>query len=94
MTQPNYVADPNFIAKRRQIFIMFLGREGVAASHAEEELNRLESVGGEQTRYLRLQRTGSRYPMTRDRKIDFALLYDNAGNHASYEYELPRDQAA
>jgi hypothetical protein len=78
--------DPAFVAIRRRIFVMFMARDRVSDVLANEEFDRLQSVGGDVNRYMRLQRTGSRFALSRRQKESFALIFDNAGNHASYEF--------
>lgn len=80
------VIQPDFIAIRRRIFLMFCARDGISAIYANEEFDRLQSVRGDLSKYLRVQRTGSRFPLTRQQKESLALTFDNAGNHASFEF--------
>lgn len=94
VAEPTYISDPEFIAKRREIFCLFLARDDVPAAHACEEFARIESVQGDAQAYLRLQRTGSRFAMTRDRRLDFVLVYENAGNHAGFAFEQSQRHAA
>lgn len=94
MQSPHYISNPDFVAKRREIFCLFLARDDVPTAHALEEFARIESVEGEADAYLRLQRTGSRFAMTRDRRLDFLLVYENAGNHAGFAYEQSQRHAA
>jgi hypothetical protein len=78
--------NPGFIAIRRRIFVMFMARDRVSETLANEEFDRLQSVGGDVAKYMRLQRTGSRFALSRRQKESFALIFDNAGNHASFEF--------
>lgn len=94
MLNPNYTSDPDFVAKRREIFCIFLGRDDVSTAQALEEFARIDSVHGDAHAYLRLQRTGSRFAMTRNQRLDFLLVYENAGNHASFAYEQSQRHAA
>jgi hypothetical protein len=79
------VIDPAFVAIRRRIFVMFTARDGIPSALAHEEFDRLQSVGGDTAKYLRVQRTGSKFPLNRREKESLALTFDNAGNHASFE---------
>ena len=85
MTYAEMKIDPTFIAIRRRIFVMFMGRDGFPEALSNEEFDRLQSVDGVLPAYLRIQRTGSRFPLTRDTKENISLAFANAGNHASCE---------
>ncbi|RYD54397.1 MAG: hypothetical protein EOP83_22165 [Verrucomicrobiaceae bacterium] len=86
MAKASMVIEPSYVAIRRRIFVMFTARDGIPNDLAHQEFDRLQSVGGDMSQYLRLQRTGSKYALHRNEKINLALTFDNAGNHASFEF--------
>lgn len=83
----SFLNTAEFVAVRRRIFVAWMFREGHSEVCANEEFDRLAAVNGDMGAYLRTQRTGSKFPLDRRTKEGIAMLYDNAGNHAAYEFE-------
>lgn len=86
MTLAEMLIDPAFIERRRIIFARWMIREGYSTICASEESHRIKNCKT-MIEYLRIQRTGSKFPLDRNTKISLWLLFDNAGNHASIEFE-------
>ena len=90
----NFLNDPDFVKLHLDHFIMFMRRDGYSAEMSREEFPRLrETVGldGSPLKYLRLQRTGSRFPLDRRKKVMIALTYHKAGDHAYFTYSRGMD---
>lgn len=84
MTKAEIMVTEAFRSIQNDIFVRWMVREGRNQTLAEQEVVRLNSVETE-AQYLRVQRTGSRFPLTRRDRESIWSLYENAGRHAMYE---------
>ena len=86
---PAFLSDERFINEHRNVFVMFMGRDGYPEEMSIEEFPRLQQtvkLDACPRAYLRLQRTGSRYALDRRKKMEIAEIYHKAGEHAYYGY--------
>lgn len=86
MTLAEMLVNPAYVERRRIIFARWMIREGYSTICAMEESHRIKHCKTE-IEYLRIQRTGSKFPLDRKSKQSLWSLFDNAGNHASVEFE-------
>jgi hypothetical protein len=80
----NLLNNPAFIVRRNEIFMQFALRGKYIEQFIKEETVRLMHCSCEAD-YLRVQRTGSKYPLNLGARRSVYSLWENANNHASVE---------
>jgi hypothetical protein len=90
----NFLADEEFVQKRLAMFIAFMGRDGYSEQMAREEFPRLRAtvgLNGCPRTYMRVQRTGSRFPLDRHASERIAGVYHHSSAHAYFGYQKSMD---
>ncbi|RYD44953.1 MAG: hypothetical protein EOP85_09185, partial [Verrucomicrobiaceae bacterium] len=77
--------DSAFAATVERIFTVWMAGQGYVADLIPEEFARIHAVAGDDAAYLRVQRTGSKFPLERRTKLVLAALYRNAVDMAVFE---------
>jgi hypothetical protein len=86
MTKTDMLNTPAFIVRRNEIFMRFALRGKYIEQFIKEETIRLMHCTSEMD-YLRVHRTGSKYPLNLGAKRSVYSLWESANNHASVEFE-------